>query len=240
MSWRLANSLVKLRNQVNAAYPKRNKASDGTIGDTPHQAVASDHNPNFQGVVTALDLTHHSGYFNAHALADRLIKYRHPNLEYVISNNRIAGPWTNWKWEKYSGSNPHTRHIHISVGDDRPDGQARGNYDSTQAWNIKGTGSKSPVPKTKQPTGGKKVTKSEATKLVTALYVRLLKRKPDTAGLNNYVRHVLNGRYDFVVSDIAGSDEFKKKNVKTVTKTVTKRVKDSESIWLKVKKAFGK
>lgn len=31
MSWRLAKSLEVLRSQVNAAYPKRSKASDGTI-----------------------------------------------------------------------------------------------------------------------------------------------------------------------------------------------------------------
>ncbi len=137
MAWRAAKSLTTLLNQVNAAYPKRNKAFDGIIGDAAHAAVASDHNPNAAGVVTALDLTNHPGYFDAHKLADTLITNRHPNLEYVISNGRIAGAWTNWEWQAYSGSNPHTKHIHVSVGDNKADGKATGNYDSTQPWVIK-------------------------------------------------------------------------------------------------------
>lgn len=139
---RLAKSLEKLRSQVNSAYPKRSKLSDGWIGDAAHQAVASDHNPNRAGVVTALDLTHDpKNGFDAHTLADVLIANRHPNLEYVISNRRIAGAWTNWKWQRYTGSNPHDKHIHVSVGDGKPDGQATGNYDSTKEWALTKGGS---------------------------------------------------------------------------------------------------
>lgn len=139
MAWRLANSLTTLRNQVNAAYPNRNKASDDTIGDAAHAAVASDHNPNPQEVVCALDLTNHPGYFDAHALADRLIANRHPNLKYIISNRRIAGSHNGWRWQAYNGSNPHTAHIHVSVGVG-PDGKsAAGTYDNVTQWNIKGS-----------------------------------------------------------------------------------------------------
>lgn len=135
--WRLAKSLEILRNEVNAAYPNRSKVSDGTIGDTAHQAVPSDHNPNPQGVVCALDLTHHAGYFDAHELANRLITNRHPALKYIISNRRIAGAWTNWNWTYYSGSNPHDKHIHVSVGVGS-DGRSTGPYDDTSTWNVKG------------------------------------------------------------------------------------------------------
>lgn len=70
---RLANSLTRLRDQVNAAFPNRNKASDGWIGDASHAASASDHNPNSQGVVSALDLTNDpANGFDVHALAERL------------------------------------------------------------------------------------------------------------------------------------------------------------------------
>lgn len=137
MGWRLAKSLVRLRDQVNATYPNRNKASDGTIGDAAHQAVASDHNPNSEGVVCALDLTNspETG-FDAHALADRLLANRHPDLKYIISNRRIAGAWTGWKWSSYTGtSDPHTNHIHISVGIGE-DGQSREPYDDTNDWSA--------------------------------------------------------------------------------------------------------
>ena len=144
MAWRLANSLTRLRDQVNGAYPNRNKASDGTIGDAAHSASASDHNPNPSGVVCALDLTHHAGYFDAHALADRLRLNRHPALKYIISNGRICGAWTGWSWWAYNGSNPHSRHIHVSVGVG-PDGRSSGPYDDTSNWNI-GGGSSAPAP----------------------------------------------------------------------------------------------
>jgi hypothetical protein len=144
--WRIAQSLAVLRNQINATYPNRNKVSDGTIGDAAHQAVASDHNPNPQGVVCAMDITHHAGYFDAHALADRLITNRHPNLKYIVSNNRIAGAWTGWRWQKYNGSNPHTKHIHVSVGAGE-DGHSRaGTYDDPSPWSIN-----APQPAPQQP-----------------------------------------------------------------------------------------
>lgn len=137
MSWRLAYSLDTLRSQVNEAYPNRSKASDGTIGDIAHQAEASDHNPNSAGVVCAFDITNspETG-FDAHSLADRLLEVRHPDLKYIISNRRIAGAWSGWRWEPYGGSDPHDRHIHISVGVG-PDGRSVQPYDDTIKWNVK-------------------------------------------------------------------------------------------------------
>lgn len=136
-SWRLAKSLQTLRTQVNEAHPNRSKASDGTIGDAAHASTASDHNPNRNGVVCALDLTHDpANGFDAHALAEHLRLNRHPNLRYLISNARIAGWWTNWEWQPSSG---HTKHIHVSVGTlGVADGQTYDNYDSSQLWDIKG------------------------------------------------------------------------------------------------------
>ena len=46
---------VRLRDQVNARFPKRDKRSDGWIGDAAHSERASMHNP-VDGVVFALDL----------------------------------------------------------------------------------------------------------------------------------------------------------------------------------------
>jgi len=139
MGWRLANSLVRLRDQVNAAYPNRAKASDGTIGDAAHASGASDHNPNGAGVVCAMDITNspQTG-FDVHALADRLRVNRHPDLKYIISNRRIAGAWTGWAWAPYNGSNPHSQHAHFSVGRGN-DGQSTPPYDDTNDWAIGGS-----------------------------------------------------------------------------------------------------
>ncbi len=43
MSWRLAKSLVSLRNELNTAYGGRSKVSDGSIGDLAHSSRVSDH-----------------------------------------------------------------------------------------------------------------------------------------------------------------------------------------------------
>lgn len=136
--WRLAYSLATLRDQVNAYAPNRSKLSDGTIGDPAHAAVPSDHNENAAGVVCALDLTHDpAGGFDAHAIADILLVNRHPELKYLISNSRIAGAWSGWRWQPYYGINPHDKHIHVSVGIGE-DGSSQPPYDSTQPWYIKG------------------------------------------------------------------------------------------------------
>lgn len=136
MAWRLAGSLVRLRDQVNAYAPNRSRASDGTIGDPAHASSASDHNPNGAGVVCAFDITHDpAGGLDAHALANHLIANRNSQLKYVISNSRIAGAWTGWQWAAYNGSNPHDHHIHVSVGVG-DDGASQPPYDGTQDWNI--------------------------------------------------------------------------------------------------------
>ncbi|ETT25272.1 phage tail fiber protein [Rhodococcus aetherivorans] len=131
MAWRVANSLVRLRDQVNAAYPHRSKASDGTIGDPAHQAEGSgsDHNPNRHGVVCAFDITHDpANGLDIVALAEALASSRDPRIKYLIRNRQIMVPADyGWRWVAYSGSNPHTSHLHVSV---------HGNYDDASNWNI--------------------------------------------------------------------------------------------------------
>ena len=56
MAWRNTAAALKLREQVNARWPDRDKRSDGTIGDTAHAARKSDHNPDADGWVKALDI----------------------------------------------------------------------------------------------------------------------------------------------------------------------------------------
>lgn len=110
----LSKALAKLRDQANTLAPNRNKSSDGTFPSAQHlaQSPNSDHNTG-----DALDLTHdsHNG-FDSYKIAEQLRLSKDPRISYVISNRRIFSntiqPWT---WRPYSGSNPHSSHVHISV-----------------------------------------------------------------------------------------------------------------------------
>lgn len=140
MAWRLAKSLERLRTQLNAKNPNRNKASDGTVGDAAHASRSSDHNPWVKdggtGVVTACDVTHDpAGGCDAGLLADVLIASCDPRIKYVIWNRRICagteGPQP-WAWRKYTGASPHDHHVHISVKADKA------HYDDARDWALPG------------------------------------------------------------------------------------------------------
>jgi len=121
VSWRVAKSLLALRRVIDSRAPHRSKASDGTIGDAAHASRSSDHNPWVKdgptGVVTAMDITHDpAGGCDAGKLAESIRASRDPRVKYIIWNRQITSstvaPWT---WRPYSGENPHTKHVHISV-----------------------------------------------------------------------------------------------------------------------------
>lgn len=132
MAWRVARSLLTLRDQVNAIWPSRNKSSDGTIGDRAHQATQSDHNPNSANVVTAMDITHDPKVgLDARKLAERLVASRDPRIKYIISNGQILSSKVNpWQWRTYTGANAHRAHVHISV-DGNP-----ALYDDARPWAL--------------------------------------------------------------------------------------------------------
>jgi len=136
MTWRTAKSLIKLRDQINAAYPSRSKKSDGTIGDEAHQkqGSASDHNPWFQnngvGIVTALDITHDpASGCDVQKIADAIVASRDNRIKYLIFNDRILVPGLyGWKWVfHFEGS--HRSHLHVSVKND-------GDYDNQREWKL--------------------------------------------------------------------------------------------------------
>lgn len=102
-------------------------ASDGSIGDTSHQNRTSDHNPWYgPGIVTARDFTHDpAGGLDCHWLAERLIASGDNRIKYIIWHKRI---WQG-SWGAYSGPNPHTSHLHLSV-------VASPACDDTRPWNL--------------------------------------------------------------------------------------------------------
>lgn len=117
----LSKAAHTLREQVNSAYPDRDKASDGWLGDASHSQRPSDHNPaQPSGVVRALDLDRDlSGRAKPDLmpyLADqiRLCAKKDKRISYIIFDRRIASAKSLWRWRTYRGSSPHTHHCHVS------------------------------------------------------------------------------------------------------------------------------
>lgn len=128
MAWRIARSLDTLLAQYNSAYPTRSKVHDGSIGDVAHSKTKSDHNPDSRGVVKARDYT--ATREQGDHLADAAIRTMKARGQrgYVIWRARIANPSIQGgAWRKYSGANPHNKHVHVSV---------HTQVDSTSAWDL--------------------------------------------------------------------------------------------------------
>lgn len=124
---RLAKSIETLGNEVHARSPLTTLYF---YDDTPRRD--SDHDPNLHGVVCAIDIMAGHG-LDLGGLAQEIVDARHPELAYVIYNRRIASRNTDWEWVDYDGANPHTDHIHASVGIGK-DGYKEPPYDSTREW----------------------------------------------------------------------------------------------------------
>ena len=120
MSPKLCKAGQQLRLQVDDCYPDRDRTSDGWIGDTRHQARPSDHNPDAAGIVRAIDIDRDlSGKAKPDLMPDLADQIRHAaksdkRIAYIIFAGKIASPRMGWRWRKYSGINPHTKHCHIS------------------------------------------------------------------------------------------------------------------------------
>lgn len=113
MGYYLAPSLVQLRAECNARWPGRQKYADGWIGDPSHQARVSDHNPDWSagGVVRAIDVT--AAGIDSMALVRAACA--DPRTNYVIHRRWIYQRIYGFRARPYFGSNPHTKHVHISI-----------------------------------------------------------------------------------------------------------------------------
>lgn len=129
MSWRLARSLEVLEAEVQALHPG---TTVWDLGDPEHQQTWSDHNPNAAGVVCAIDVLGDAG-LDLDEFAATITETDPPALKYVIYDRRIASAGAPWR--PYYGSNPHTGHVHVSVGVG-PDGRSTGPYDDTSPWGL--------------------------------------------------------------------------------------------------------
>ena len=119
-SWHPAPSLRALFAEVNRHAPRRNKRTDGTIGDKNHKPP-SDHIPDKDagGVVRAADVTHDpAGGLDCNRLAKTIQDRRDPRVAYIIFSRQIMSGDSGrkpWRWRAYTGDSPHTEHLHISI-----------------------------------------------------------------------------------------------------------------------------
>ena len=122
MKPRLSRSAIQLRDQIDNAFPGRDTASDGWIGDLRHAARKSDHNPDAEGWVRALDIDRDLNGKGRKPdvmpdLVDQirlLAKSGEKRIAYIIFAGKIASPRAAWRWRTYDGVNQHTHHAHIS------------------------------------------------------------------------------------------------------------------------------
>ena len=121
---RLVAGGVTLRNQVNKRWPKRDKRSDGWIGDKAHAGRQSDHNHDARGLVHALDIDADLDPKDpgaAQRLANQIVAYAASGIpganriKYVVFNDQIAsGTYANSMWKWRGSGYGHFRHLHIS------------------------------------------------------------------------------------------------------------------------------
>lgn len=131
-----APACKKALTDATARWPKRNRASDGIMGDAAHAARKSDHNTGL-----AFDLTHDPvNGPDCNALAKEVIS--DPRVTYVIWTGRIYKTRVG-KWETYRGVNPHNHHMHVSILE-----SARKKL-SPWPWSTEVLSTKSEVPSTK-------------------------------------------------------------------------------------------
>lgn len=143
---RLTPALTALRTDFNLAFPRRQKASDGWIGDAAHAGRDSDHNPDSRGLVHAIDVDRDLVDGTMSRVVEQLVDDhragRDRRLTYVIWQRRIASATHGWRWRAYYGSNPHTEHAHFSGSADPALER------DTRAWRLKETTVSQPTPPT--------------------------------------------------------------------------------------------
>lgn len=130
MAWYLNTALTNFRNAVNAAYPNRDKTSDGTVGDESHQQGISDHNPDPDGSVDAWDMDVDLRVPNVAAELEHLkaVFQAHESSKYWIHNRQIASRDWGWTRKPYEGPNPHDKHVHWNT--------RTSHENSTDPWSL--------------------------------------------------------------------------------------------------------
>lgn len=133
MAWVLTKGLTTVRSEFNSAFPGRDKASDGSVGDLAHQTGSSGHNPDRTGKaeykdgdsldeVRAIDvdrdLVPGSSVDYMELVVQYLVKKARAGgyipFRYIIYKRRIWSRTDGWQTRSYTGANAHDHHAHFS------------------------------------------------------------------------------------------------------------------------------
>ncbi|MCE0814096.1 hypothetical protein [Buttiauxella sp. S04-F03] len=103
-----APSVKKALQDATTQWPGRSKLSDGAMGDAAHKKRKSDHNDG-----NAFDITHDP--INGPDCNEwSKVVINDPRVKYVIWNKEIYVV-KEGVWKEYRGSNPHNKHMHVSI-----------------------------------------------------------------------------------------------------------------------------
>jgi hypothetical protein len=122
MKPRLSKAAIQLREQFDDSYAGRLRDSDGSIGDLRHAARKSDHNPDAEGWVRAIDIDRDlSGKAKPDLMPDLVDQVRllcksgiEKRISYIIFDGFIYSAKFRFIKRKYTGANKHTAHAHFS------------------------------------------------------------------------------------------------------------------------------
>ncbi len=122
MTAKLSRAAIQLREQIDDAFMGRDKASDGWIGDSRHAARKSDHSPDEQGWVRAIDIDRDlSGKAKPDLMPDLVDQIRlackkgsEKRINYIIFDGFIYSSKFRFIKRKYKGANKHNKHAHFS------------------------------------------------------------------------------------------------------------------------------
>jgi hypothetical protein len=132
--WRVAHSIKTFGDQIMDLRGHTNSYTvDGTLGNVEHSNRVSDHNPDDDGIVRALDFFEHVPGF-VDEIAEALRTSKDPRLKYFIHDTRMFASYAlpgkpAWEWREYIGANAHITHGHLSV-------VATNVADQTQEWEL--------------------------------------------------------------------------------------------------------
>lgn len=106
----LSPSLARLFNEIDNQWPNRDRRTDGWLR-LPQNGISEGHNPGARNLVHAIDVDS-DGLWPMYII-DRLNK---PGiLYYIIWDRRVWSTKTGYDGHRYTGSNPHTDHLHIEI-----------------------------------------------------------------------------------------------------------------------------
>lgn len=153
MAWEKIPASNSLFAELDRAFPNREKASDGTIGDGEHSTSPSDHNPDETGRVESESDSDNINEVHAadvdtdlrqagwsmekvvRVILARCRSGQEKRVRYIIYNRRIWQRATGWVTTTYGGGDPHDTHMHMSFR--YGSGSGTGNPENiTSSWGI--------------------------------------------------------------------------------------------------------